>query len=231
MADNVLYSQGSGTTIATDDVSGVHYQRVKLVDGTLDSSAAIPGDATNGLFVNVKAHAAGENFIGFFGSKQATITTNFTRPADTTAYAAGDAVSNSTSSPSVITFSGAARANAGSGIIVGANMIDSAAQTTKGLFELWIYDTTFGADNDNAVFTPTDGETETLVGIIEFKIPYVGDATSGAGGNCVFPAPNLSIPYTCGASSTSLFAQLVVRNAYTPVSSEKFTFRLFVIQN
>lgn len=55
MADNVAITAGSGTTIATDDVSAVHYQRVKLVDGTLDSTAAIPGDATNGLYVNVKS--------------------------------------------------------------------------------------------------------------------------------------------------------------------------------
>lgn len=53
MADNVPITAGSGTNIATDDVSGVHYQRVKLVDGTLDSTAAIPGDATNGLRVQL----------------------------------------------------------------------------------------------------------------------------------------------------------------------------------
>lgn len=54
MADNVAISAGTGTTIATDDVGTVHFQRVKLVDGTLDSSAAIPGDATDGLWVNPK---------------------------------------------------------------------------------------------------------------------------------------------------------------------------------
>jgi hypothetical protein len=41
MADNVAITAGSGTTIATDDVSGTHYQRMKLVDGTLDSTTAI----------------------------------------------------------------------------------------------------------------------------------------------------------------------------------------------
>lgn len=37
MADNVAVTAGSGTTVATDDVAGVHYQRVKLdigPDGT-----------------------------------------------------------------------------------------------------------------------------------------------------------------------------------------------------
>lgn len=53
MADNVDITAGTGTTVATDDVAGVHYQRVKLVDGTLDSTAAIAGDATNGLDVDV----------------------------------------------------------------------------------------------------------------------------------------------------------------------------------
>lgn len=43
MADNVTITQGSGTTIATDDIGGVHYQRVKPTlgaDGTaVDVSA------------------------------------------------------------------------------------------------------------------------------------------------------------------------------------------------
>lgn len=38
MADNVAVTAGSGTSIATDDVSGVQYQRVKISDGTADSS-------------------------------------------------------------------------------------------------------------------------------------------------------------------------------------------------
>lgn len=53
MADNLAWTPGSGATIAADDVSGVHYQRVKLVDGAADSSALIGGDATNGLDVDV----------------------------------------------------------------------------------------------------------------------------------------------------------------------------------
>lgn len=52
--DNVVLNSGTGgVTAATDDVAGVHYQRVKLVDGTLEGTAAIPGDATNGLDVDV----------------------------------------------------------------------------------------------------------------------------------------------------------------------------------
>lgn len=45
MADNVPITAGSGTTVATDDVSGTHYQRVKITDGTADA-------ATNHLVIS-----------------------------------------------------------------------------------------------------------------------------------------------------------------------------------
>lgn len=38
MADNVAISAGTGTSIATDQVGSDHYQRVKITDGTADSS-------------------------------------------------------------------------------------------------------------------------------------------------------------------------------------------------
>jgi hypothetical protein len=40
LADNIAVTQGSGTTVATDDVGGVHYQVIKLglgVDGAIDT--------------------------------------------------------------------------------------------------------------------------------------------------------------------------------------------------
>jgi hypothetical protein len=59
MADNLTTQSTTpatvpaSTQIATDEVASVHYQRVKLVDGTADSTTAIPGDATYGLDVDV----------------------------------------------------------------------------------------------------------------------------------------------------------------------------------
>lgn len=47
MADNVAITAGSGTTIATDDVGGVQYQRVKPAFGA--DGAAADVSATNGL--------------------------------------------------------------------------------------------------------------------------------------------------------------------------------------
>lgn len=41
MANNVPVTAGSGTSIATDDVAGVHYQVVKLAAGTEDSAVRL----------------------------------------------------------------------------------------------------------------------------------------------------------------------------------------------
>jgi hypothetical protein len=41
MADNFEVTEGSGTTFASEDVAGVHYQKLKLIDGTGSSTTAI----------------------------------------------------------------------------------------------------------------------------------------------------------------------------------------------
>ena len=55
MADNVTIDNGTLTDFvaASDDVGGVQYPFVKIASGTLNDSAVIPGDATNGLDVDV----------------------------------------------------------------------------------------------------------------------------------------------------------------------------------
>lgn len=55
MADNVTLP-GTGVVVAADDVSGVQYQKVKLINGTADDATAIPGGAA-GLLVQGQAAA------------------------------------------------------------------------------------------------------------------------------------------------------------------------------
>jgi hypothetical protein len=64
MADNMSVTPGTGTSVATDDIGGVHYQRVKLawgVDGSAaDASAAAPlpvADATAAAYLATLAAA------------------------------------------------------------------------------------------------------------------------------------------------------------------------------
>lgn len=63
MADNVTLNSGSGgETCATDDVGGVQYQRVKLTDGTADSSTVVAaggGVEANALRVTIASDSTG----------------------------------------------------------------------------------------------------------------------------------------------------------------------------
>lgn len=58
MADNVTLNSGTGgATLKTDELADTsHVQYVKLMDGTADGTGVIPGDATNGLLVNLGAN-------------------------------------------------------------------------------------------------------------------------------------------------------------------------------
>lgn len=214
MADNVDITAGSGTPITTRQVSdNSHIQQVQLDIGTGTSKSAV----TPSNPLPVKA-------------TRAKITATFTRPADTTTYAAGDVVANSTTAPTVITFSGVAGANGGYGRLLRVNMIDSANKATPGMFELWLFDTAPGLDNDNAAFTPTDAELQNLIDVIPLESNYIGDATADAGGNRVYTSGLLELPFKCGASVTAIYGELVVRNDYIPVSGESFYFIMDVIQ-
>lgn len=53
MADNVPITAGVGTSVATDDISGVHFQRVKLVDGTLESTDVVPKVASPDIVITI----------------------------------------------------------------------------------------------------------------------------------------------------------------------------------
>lgn len=53
MADNVEITPGTGADIASDDVGGVHFQKVKLDIGGDGASVPATGDAANGLDVDV----------------------------------------------------------------------------------------------------------------------------------------------------------------------------------
>lgn len=154
---------------------------------------------------------------------------SFTRPADTTAYAAGDVVANSTSVPLIMRFP--LQSVSGSGFIQQARLIDSANVATKPDLQLWLFDRPITMDADNAAFTPYDDDLLRLVAIIAFPTSafVVGDATSGADGNSVCDAQDLRLPFALASGDTELFGVLVVRNAYAPVSAEKFTVRLTVL--
>ena len=158
--------------------------------------------------------------VGQVGTSRAS----FTRPANTTQYAAGDVVSDSSA---VMTFPNALREFMGT--IKQATLIDSANQGTLLDSELWLFDTDPGVTTDNAAIDWTDAEVLRVVGVISFAVANgkVGLAGSGASGNAVNVQSGLNIPVR-GLQTNDLYGVLVARNTYTPVSAEVFTVILAV---
>ena len=163
------------------------------------------------------------------GGKVRICRASFTRPANTTNYAAGDVVADSTSAPTVMTFQGAGGQKWGSGIIQSALLIDDHAPTTAIDGELFLFDTApANYGNDNAAFTPTTDELTTLVGIVSFA---TGDSVAGdASNNALIQATNVALPFKC-AGSSDLYGVLVARNAYTPGNGTDIAIQLNILQD
>jgi hypothetical protein len=162
---------------------------------------------------------AGTNVIGKTGYKLVKVSTSVTRPSDTTQYAVGDAVTNSTSSPAVFELDlGTAGAVAAQAIeIRKLAVVSSAKQSVLPFLNVFLSNATFTATNDNSALD-------------------IADATQEAGGawiNCDiqnYTASNSRVAYlgaaqpmVLAAADTKLYGTLQSANTYTPVSGEKFT--------
>lgn len=189
MADGVAITAGSGTTVATDDVTGVHYQRMKLVDGTLDGTDAIPGSAARGLHVDPRELLT-----------EVAITSSGLTTA-TTAYIAGDVLGTE------LTLTGMARANAGYFTIVEANLVDKA--NVVGTVDAFLFNAASTPAADNAANAWSDANMANLLGVI-----HLGDLVTSAN-NRVLRGVNLPLVGKCAAGTTSIFMVLVTRGAHT----------------
>lgn len=253
MADNVTTpTTGTGTAtpvIATDDVSGVHYQRMKITDGTADSATHLKvvaedsasADGDTGIIMMAKRSDTPGNSSGTDGDYEPlqmsngaqwvaplgfpkTIKVDVTRPADTTAYAVGDAISDSTSAPTSggFTLSNAARKSGGSGIITDICVMTSADPATRLAGEIFVFDQSVTNINDNSAFAVSDSEIKNCVAVIPF-------ALFDAGNNGMCHAQGLNILFTCSGSANLRFL-LRTRNAYTPASGEVISVTFKILQ-
>lgn len=160
------------------------------------------------------------------------VSQTITRAANTTTYAAGDVVD--TTAGAGLTFANVARDNGITGYIADALFIDSANQALKGQFECWLFSAALATyDADNTAFTPTAADMVNLIGVLEFLIPFVGDATAGIVGEVMYHAERTYLPlmFEPAALDDDLFGVIVVRNAYVPLNSQLFTVVLKIDQN
>lgn len=204
MADNVPITAGSGTIIGTDEVtiggSLQHVQRMKLYDGTDGGTDAIPGTAARGLYVDPRPLVV-TSPVASSGLTTAT-----------TSYSVGDVLGTGWS------FTGAARANGGTGRVIGAVLLD-AGDVIAGV-DLYLSAASITFGTDNAAPSVSDADAAKL-GMV------IGMSALDVGGARLAQAHGLSVPYLCDA--TTLFVYARTRDAH-PVfaSATDLTLRLFL---
>lgn len=170
---------------------------------------------------------AGEAHIGEVGGRTALASANFTRPADTTAYASGDLVANSTTAGSVtvmtFTIGRGSSGAAASGMIRRARLRKTGTSTTNASFRLHLYRSAPTPSNgDNGAWLTNNAAD--YVGAIDITADKA--FTDGAIGNGT-PNTGSEINFT----HQTYYGLLEARAAYTPASAEVFTIELEVIQN
>jgi len=180
--------------------------------------------------VDITSIAAGENHLGAIGGAIVRVTGTFTRPADTTAYAANDIVSNSTGGSTLVTLSNALRVNAGTGYIVGCRVATNKKSITPRI-RVHVYNAsnpTVSVDNAAAQFKYAD--ISKRVGSFDLPAMSTGADTTNSDMSAATDW-TLRIPTKAAASDTALYVLLETLDAYTPASGDSYTVELLIDQN
>ncbi len=162
---------------------------------------------------------AGTKLIGKTGYQLKRISTSFLRPGDTAQYAIGDAITNSTSAPTVFSLDLATiGAVAGQAVeLRKLAIVSSIKQATLPLINAFLSSTTFSATNDNSALSIDDTTME--LGGSWFSCDVQN--FTAVNQRCSYIGPPQ--PMILAAENTKLYGTLQALNAYTPGSEEKFT--------
>ena len=151
------------------------------------------------------------------GGKSVQKSASFARPVDTTAYEANDAVANSTSTPTLLSFANCANSNGGQGYIVKTRLLTN-QKTCTARFRLSFYHTAPSPVNDNAPKPMLYANKDKLIGCIDLDPCNTEDTSSDA----AFALSTALMPYVCAAADTSIYCILTTLDAFTPASAQQF---------
>lgn len=155
-----------------------------------------------------------------------------TRPADTTQYTAADIIADATSGATVLAVPSCANRKGGAGVLATVQCHLNSNQATLADLELWIFKSEPTAQQDNAAADFAQADLTDRIGVVKLgSSPDVADAGSGADGKVMYANNNENWPFECTSDTDALYIVPVVRNAYTPISEEEFTFVLGIMQD
>lgn len=155
------------------------------------------------------------------------IRAEITRPANVTAYAAGDVV-GADASTVPITLADVARKLGGSGEIVHVSLETNNVTVTNGTFAVHFFTASFTVAADNAAFADIHAQRANWVGSVSLPILVADSASAGGAWSKV---DNVRIPFVCAGASDDLFAVIVVTGAYTPASGQVFSLSIGVLRD
>lgn len=171
------------------------------------------------------ALVAGENHIGEVGGRMSRVNVTLTRPSDTTAYAANDAVA--ASSPAYLSFPSIARVVDGSGYIVKARLTTNLSTDTK-RYRLHLYRTTGTAFADNAPFTLLDAAKGVKIGYIDFP----ACASEGTGSDSAEAInDSVRLAFSCSGGVITIYGLLETLDSGTPASAQVYHIELMADLN
>ena len=155
----------------------------------------------------------------------------FTRPANTTAYAAFDCLADNAPSVTTQNLPLAGRMIGGSGSIIRAVMATNNLSWTNAITVI-IYDASPGSFiADNAAFDPQYADKAHIVGTLAFSA-FAKDATGAAGSFVKCVLEGLNMPYECADDSTNLYFQCFLPSGTpTPASGQKFYLNIGVVRD
>lgn len=149
------------------------------------------------------------------------ITATFTRPSDTTQYAAGDVVGPVTT-PAAMSFPLAARANGGSGRIMELMLAFDLETITTATFRLHFFNAVLTPQADNAAFTGVSTNPATYLGYLDPPILVTqAGGTLGAIRHTVNSTTTSGLPfhYQCADGGSGLWVVITALGTYTPKSA------------
>lgn len=152
---------------------------------------------------------------------------SFSRPADTTQYAAGDLVANSTTAGNVVPLEFSASRGAGRFVVLRAIIHKNAASATAANFNLHLFRSrpTVSA-GDNAAIAVTGGDWAGTVEMNMTSGAFTGNASELSKAFAIAGYMTFDLSLLGGSGNRALFGLIEARGTYTPASGETFTITL-----
>jgi hypothetical protein len=147
-----------------------------------------------------------------------------TRPSNTTAYTAGDVVGD-TGGSAIITLPSIGPSG-GYVLVQSVSLVfsDTAVISGMGAFRLHFYSDSPTAIADNAAFDLVSGERATYMGFVDLPAPT--DFGSSLYTQTDYPGRLIKL----SAASTTLYAELETKGAYTPASASTIAVRVATLE-